>query len=141
MGRSYWFECSKCGYRAVVAGRADCGLNACVQTIVCQDCRALYDAVVRLRIPDLPAADPARDASRRPARLLTDARPGNAVPTFQSVIGRLLYTGARRFTWSHFALQCPVASVHRVQAWNEPGKCPRCGLLLERNALPYRIWD
>jgi hypothetical protein len=27
MGRSYWFECPKCGYRAKVSGRADRGLS------------------------------------------------------------------------------------------------------------------
>ena len=52
MGRSYWFECPKCGYRAKVSGRADRGLSFFVQTILCRDCRELYDAVIRLRVPD-----------------------------------------------------------------------------------------
>ena len=52
MGRSYWFECPKCGYRAKVSGRADRGLSFFVQTILCRDCRELYDAVTRLRVPD-----------------------------------------------------------------------------------------
>jgi hypothetical protein len=52
MGRSYWFECPKCGYRAKVSGRADRGLTLFVQTILCSDCRQLYDAVTRLRVAD-----------------------------------------------------------------------------------------
>ena len=52
MGRSYWFECVKCGYRAKVSGRADRGLNFFVQTILCRDCRELYDAITRVKIPD-----------------------------------------------------------------------------------------
>ena len=52
MGRSYWFECPKCGYRAKVSGRADQGLTFFVQTILCCDCRELYDAVTRLKVPD-----------------------------------------------------------------------------------------
>src|SRR5215831_14184587 len=52
VGRSYWFECSKCGYRTKVAGRADRGLSFFVQTIVCRDCKELYDAVSRVKVPD-----------------------------------------------------------------------------------------
>src|ERR1700674_5874389 len=52
MGRSYWFECPRCGYRAKVSGRADRGFNFSVQSIVCRDCKELYDAVTRARIPD-----------------------------------------------------------------------------------------
>jgi len=140
MGRSYWFECSKCGYRAVVAGRADRSLNAFVQTIVCRDCRKLYDAVVRVRIADEPAAELV-SAAARTSRLLVEARSENIAPTFQSVAGRLLYTGSRGFKWMQFKLQCPISFLHRVEAWNDPDKCPRCSVLLERNARPYRIWD
>ena len=52
MGRSYHFECAKCGYRTIVSGRADRGLNLAVQTIVCRDCRKLFDAVTKLKVPD-----------------------------------------------------------------------------------------
>jgi hypothetical protein len=52
MGRSYWFECSKCGYRAKVSGGADRGFHFYVQTIACGDCKQLYDAVTRLKVSD-----------------------------------------------------------------------------------------
>ena len=71
MGRSYWFERSRCGYRAKVSGRADRGLHCVVQTILCRDCKELYDAVIRLRIsePALASA-PGRDGKKEPPRLL-----------------------------------------------------------------------
>jgi hypothetical protein len=38
-------------------------------------------------------------------------------------------------------LHCPVSKNHSVHAWNDPGKCPRCGAFLEKSSLPYRLWD
>ncbi len=66
---------------------------------------------------------------------------GPSPPTFESVLNRLDYTGVKHFRWVHFKPQCPVSPIHRIQIWNEPVKCPRCGLYLEKNALPYRIWE
>ena len=51
MGRSYWFECARCGYRAKVSGREDRGRTFFVQTEFCRDCRELYDAVSRALVP------------------------------------------------------------------------------------------
>ena len=138
MGRSYWFECARCGYRAKVSGRHDRGLSFFVQTIVCQDCKELYDAVTRLRVPD-----EARSSGMRPlnakARLLRDhpKRP----PSFLGALNRLTLIPAQKFKWVQFPAQCPVAAYHRVKPWVEPDKCPRCGIYLEKNTLPYRIWE
>jgi hypothetical protein len=52
MGRSYLFECPKCGYQASVSGGADSGFELSVQTAACRDCRRLFDSVVRWRVPD-----------------------------------------------------------------------------------------
>jgi hypothetical protein len=132
MGRSYWFECAKCGYRAKVSGRVDRGINVFVQTIVCQDCKELYDAVTALRLPEQP------EGNKRLASVQTAMK---RPPSFQAALNRLTVTGARRFRWVRFGAQCPVASFHKVKAWTDPDKCPRCGLYLEKNTLPYRIWD
>ena len=138
MGRSYNFECSKCGYRAVVSGRADRGLNVAVQTIVCRDCKQLLDAVTRLKIPD-ELALPSRTGGLRQREF---NRPRTTpIPSFQDAVNRLPYRGIKRFRWLKFKPQCPVSAIHRVEPWNEPDKCPRCGVYLERNALPYRIWE
>ena len=142
MGRSIWFECSKCGYRAVVSGRVDRGRDFFVQTIVCRDCKQLYDAVTRLRVPN----ESKLDGQIRPLGTLGFGRRNpirwpTTPPTFQNVLNRLAYRGVRRFKWLQFKLQCPVSAAHQVSPWNDPGKCPRCGLLLEKNAVSYRIWD
>lgn len=142
MGRSYWFECGKCGYRAKVSGRADRGLDFFVQTILCRDCRELYDAVTRLRVPDESRWGwPHPAGSWRRVKLSKLHPDASRPPSFQSVLNRLPYAGVRRFRWVQFGLRCPVSPRHRVQCWNEPDRCPRCGLYLEKNALPYRIWD
>jgi hypothetical protein len=48
---------------------------------------------------------------------------------------------ARQVAWIHFRIRCPISPIHQVRPWNEPDKCPRCGVYLERNALPFRIWE
>ena len=142
MGRSYWFECARCGYRAKVSGRADRGLDFFVQTIVCQECKELYDAVIRLRLPvESQIGFNHKPAGLRRSGVLNPLRVSAAPPTFQLVLNRLPFMGVRRFRWVQFKPQCPVSPLHRVQSWNDPDKCPRCGLHLEKNVLPYRIWE
>ena len=115
-----------------------------VQTIVCRDCQQLYDAVTRLKVAEEATAP------RRGLRLNgfglergrgPNARPLNGPPTFQAAVNRLTITGAKRFKWVQFKLECPVSAAHRVDAWNEPDKCQQCGIHLEKNVLPYRIWE
>ena len=139
MGRSYWFECPKCSYRAIVAGRADCGLALAVQTILCRDCKQLYDAVTRLKIVD-DLSGWGGVGGLHNGRL-PKARPITAPPSFQAALNRLPPTGVRRFKWLPFKLQCPVSTLHRVRSWSDPDRCPKCGIFLEKSALPYRLWD
>ena len=136
MGRSYLFECSKCGYKASVSGGADNGLLFGVQTAVCRDCRNLFDSVVRLRIPDMGFKIPWQFQ-----RLEAQKTPREPPPTFESALNRLPPVGIKKFKWTQFKVRCPVSLAHRVQAWNDPGKCPRCGAFLEKNALPFRYWE
>jgi len=141
MGHSYCFECSRCGYRAKVSGRADRGLDLFVQTIVCRDCKELYDAVTRLRISEERHFGGLKPFNwRRSGQMSKTLCPKNP-PSFQAALSRLQARGIGHSHWLQFRLQCPVSATHRVQSWDEPNKCPRCGLFLERNVLPYRIWD
>ena len=140
MGRSYWFECPKCGYRAKVSGRADQGLSFVVQTILCCDCRELYDAVTRLKVPN-ELGGLGTFGEWRMARW-PKTRPHIATPpAFQAVLNRLPPNGAKRLKWLPFQIQCPVSAFHRVRSWNDPDRCPKCGVHLEKSALPYRLWD
>jgi hypothetical protein len=132
MGRSYLFECSKCGYQATVSGGADTGFEFCVQTAACRDCRILLDCVVRLRVADKGLVS---DFQRVRLRKV-EPEP----PTLEAALNRLP-PGAGKFKWVSFKLRCPVSPMHRLRAWNEPGKCPRCGNFMEKNALPFRHWD
>ena len=134
MGRTYLFECPKCEFKAKVSGRADQGFNFSVQTILCRDCKKLYDAVVRLKILNEPA-------KLFPARIGKLQKIPDTPPTFESVLNRLPLPGAKRFRWIQFKIRCPLSTVHKVQAWNDPGRCPRCGIYLEKNALPFRLWE
>jgi len=136
MGRSYLFQCCKCGYQALVSGGPDRGLDFIVQTIACRDCKELYDAVVRLK--------EVKEAGRKlwpEFRLQSSTRRRDAPPRFESVLNRLPFPVSKSLAWTQFKIRCPKSGVHRVQIWNDPGKCPRCGADLEKNALPFRIWD
>ena len=139
MGKSYWFECSRCGYRAKVAGRADDGLHLAVQTIVCQDCKELYDAVTQIRIVNGSSPMFHGKLSRAPIDELNNSKP--PPPGFPWASNRLRFMGEKISDWLKFPLQCPVSSAHKILPWNEPGKCPRCGVYIEKNILAYRIWD
>ena len=140
MGRSYWFECAKCGYRAKVSGLAERGLNFAVQTILCRECKSLYDAVTRLRVPDT-LKELHFTAGLRAQNILSPQRAVSSPPPFEAVLNRLPFKGIRYFKWIRFKPQCPVSAYHRVEEWNAPAKCPRCGVYLEQNAMPYRLWD
>jgi len=142
MGRSYLFECSRCGYRAKVSGKTDRGLDFFVQTILCRDCKQLHDAVTRLRIPaEPPLALQKPNLGLRSRKLLNSQRIPTRPPNFDTALNRLPYRGVTRFRWLQFKPQCPVSHIHRIEEWTDPGKCPRCGLYLEKSALAYRIWD
>jgi len=91
MGRSYWFECPKCSYRAKVSGRADRGLGFCVQTILCRDCKELYDAVTRLKVPD-ESGGLRGPAGFDKARFMKAPPVMTAPPNFQAVLNRLIHT-------------------------------------------------
>ncbi|MGO8839197.1 MAG: hypothetical protein ACLQAH_15695 [Limisphaerales bacterium] len=122
MGRTYLFECSKCGYHARVAGGTDEGIHCAVQTIVCSDCKALYDAVVQFKLSPRHQDNP----------------PFNA-PKLAVLLNRLPPRGVR--SWLKFKPVCPVSPRHRVRLWKPPDKCPKCGTFLEPAALPFRVWD
>src|ERR1043166_9017831 len=104
MGRSYWFECSRCGYRAKVSGGADRGFHFSVQTIACQDCRQLYDAVTRLRVLHESGTRNMAWSWRQPTSMRPRRSP-SVPPTFETVLNRLLYRGIKRFKWVNFKLQ------------------------------------
>jgi len=133
MGKTYLFECEHCGYRAAVSGGGDAGELVKVQTARCRDCRILFDAVTGLRAAARPAM-PGRLAKGRATR----AQPPISLA---AALNRLPPRSSTRRVWRSYPLQCPNEPSHRVEPWNAPGRCPRCGDHLEPSALPYRRWD
>jgi hypothetical protein len=58
MGGIFEFTCGKCGYRAEVSGRPDCGFVAMTETMVCRHCEELVDVLVGFtpEAEDMPEA-------------------------------------------------------------------------------------
>jgi hypothetical protein len=132
VGKTYLFECSLCQYQARISGGADSGLHCKIQTVVCHDCHQLYDVFIRQR----RRAD-AKDLVRFPGF----HRP-EIPPTIlgQSSVTPVIQPSAP-LVWRESKLACPVDPKHSVEAWNDPGRCPRCGNFLERFGFPFRAWD
>lgn len=122
MGKTYVFECSLCHYRAQISGGADSGVDCEVQTVVCQDCRELYDTFTRVR----RQAGPAGKFKPKHLEIPPVALPGSE---------------AHAAGWHEFKPVCPVDSKHVVEPWKDPGRCPRCGNFMEKNGFPFRTWD
>jgi hypothetical protein len=141
MGRSYWFECTRCGYRARVSGRSDRGFHFSVQTVVCRDCRELFDAVTGFRVPQLAAWAGGGLSLWTMGFMARGARSGRTPPTFHQALNRLSTGEGGGFRWVAFKPQCPNSPRHRTEVWFDLGKCPRCGVFLDKSALPFRIWD
>src|SRR5215510_928689 len=125
MVRIYFFECDKCGYRANVAGGLTEGYKFAARTILCQECRELQDVVTRVKVPEMQRVND----------------PYESAPPFAMVCNRLPSTESGLTTWKEFEPACSVSRLHGVRDWNEPDKCPRCGVFLERSAIPFRHWD
>jgi hypothetical protein len=135
MGRSYLFECSRCGYKAKVSGGPDRGLDCSVQTIACRECKKLYDAVTRLKVvPETMLA------GNKSARLRKISGSADGPPDFDEVLSQLPFSGGK-FKWAQYKVRCPISPTHKVQIWKDPGKCPRCSVFLEKSPLPFRLWD
>ena len=139
MGRTYLFECPKCGYCARVSGGADRGVHFAVQTILCSECKELHDAVTGWKVP-VPANAALQRWRLKTSRLDSVKAPARP-PTFEAALNRLPPGGAKRVRWLRFKAACPVSHRHRVREWHQPGKCPKCGVFLEGNAIPFRIWE
>ena len=104
-----------------VIGRADRGRHVVVQTILCADCKELYDAVIVFK--------PSAHREFHP----------KTTPKFAALLNRLPPRGVRH--WIKWKPVCPVSSCHRIRLWKQPDKCPKCGTFLEPGAIPFRRWD
>jgi hypothetical protein len=146
MGRTYHFECPQCHYQACVSGGAEQGVNCSVQTVACKNCRELYDVFTRIRKKEFAAETGPKPGSKSnrilqsneiliPPLMLVEHTLRQFQPANRSKVSAI------PSHWENVKLACPVAKSHRVQPWNDPDRCPRCGNYMEKNGFPYRIWD
>lgn len=49
MGQQYEYRCPGCGYEARVSGGGDAGMIVSTQTVVCEQCKKLYDVITSRR--------------------------------------------------------------------------------------------
>jgi hypothetical protein len=133
MGRTFHYHCTQCQYRADLSGGADSGLNCDVQTILCRECRELFDVFTRVR----------RVVGHREfAQKFSAFVPPEIPPVIlrDSLPARKL-AAPRRFEWQKIKPACPVTAKHFVEAWTHPGRCPRCHAFMEQEGLPFRVWE
>jgi hypothetical protein len=142
VGRTNHFECPHCQYRARVSGGADDGVNCVVQTIVCHDCRALFDVFTQIRRRNSGG----KTDSKRRKQLFPENIPIPPMMLVEDVCREFQGEPHPRISppvtyWEKMKPACPVSKLHRVEPWKDPGRCPRCGNFLEKSGYPFRIWD
>jgi hypothetical protein len=132
VGRTYLFECPYCQYRAKISGGADSGLHCQVQTVVCRDCRELFDVFTRVR---------RRAGAGATGRFRGFYRPEIPPPVLVDNSRPPAQPKPAPLVWEPRKPACPVDPTHRVEPWKDPGRCPRCGNFVEKSGLPFRLWD
>jgi len=132
VGKTYLFECPVCQYRTQISGGADSGYHCEIQTVICRDCRELYDVFIRQR-----RWSDSTDRVRFPGFYKPEVPPVVLRRGWQSQTS----TPAASLVWYETPPMCPVEAKHFVEAWNDPGRCPRCGNFMEKTGFPFRVWD
>lgn len=138
MGRTYLFECTKCAYRVTVAGGCESGRQIAVQTIHCLDCRELLDAVTAVKVP--ATGSNLKHWKLKPTAFTSDPSEEKP-PKFADALNFLALGNTNRCRWMTYKPACPVSSRHRIRIWQQPGKCPKCGVFLECCGTPFKAWD
>ena len=137
MGRTFHFECPHCHYHTRASGGLDEGVHCRVQTIVCLDCRELFDVYTRIHRHE-PPASPANHFKETPA-VPPNVLVENPIREFDGSPQR--HDDSPTMVWEDVKLICPKGNNHRVEPWRDPGRCPRCGVYLEKNGFPWRLWE
>jgi len=133
MGRTFHYQCTQCQYHADLSGGADSGLDCDVQTILCRDCRELFDVFTRVR----------RVAGRKEfvRNFSAITRPEIPPVILRDSLFARKPAEPRQFEWQKIKLACPVAAKHFVETWKHPSRCPRCHAFMEQEGLPFRVWE
>jgi hypothetical protein len=133
VGKTFHYECTQCQYRANLSGGADSGLNCDVQTIICRDCRELFDVFTRVR-----CIAGHKEFTRN---FSTFVRPEIPPVVLRDSLFAPKPLVPREFEWQKMKLKCPAQPKHFVEPWKNPGRCPRCGAFMAQTGLPFRVWE
>lgn len=117
MGQCYDFKCPACSYSAVVSGGDDRGMYGATTTIVCHDCRELFDVSISDERWDGKA-----DLSNEPI-VCPGRAPDNEIEEDED---------EDEFDYSN--------PEHKVERWTDPGPCPHCGETLKAGDC-VMLWD
>src|ERR1041385_4623229 len=117
MGRAYHFECPLCHYQACVSGGADQGVNCSVQTIVCKNCRELFDVFTRIRKKEFAEAAGSKSNPRSNRILQTSELIIPPLMIIEHTLrqfqpanhSRVPATSSR---WEDVKLACPISKSH-----------------------------
>ena len=140
MGRTFQFDCPLCQYRTRVSGGTDAGINCSIQTIICHDCRELFDVFTKVRRRPETTGVVRKQLGFMPDRLIPP--PFLREGSMKAATIPLKNPGpARSFFWEQLKPVCPASARHRVEVWQDPGRCPRCGCYLEKTVFPFRLWE
>jgi hypothetical protein len=151
----YRFDCQKCNYSARACGGEVMGRGFLARTIICLDCREIYDVVSALTRPcqglpsELIGGNDRRPVVVPPSQLAVIADQLNLLTTVLPAARKLVLYRESAVPFANLMtphsvkirLLCPVNSQHRIRLWKESTTCPRCHDILVRSPIPYRIWD
>lgn len=138
MGKTFHFDCPHCHYQTRVSGGADEGVSCRVQTVVCLDCRELFDVFTRVRQRQHPVLTQRTLMNSEiiiPPALLVEQ------PVREFSVSPVPRSAPTPTFWAELKMVCPIVKTHRIEPWRDPGRCPRCGNFIEKNGFPWKIWD
>ena len=127
MGTRYHFSCDRCKYEAMVSGGNDMGLTFRSTTIICQDCKLLFDVTTSDQLNN--------DSTDQSELVLVCPGPSSAVSGDFKTVEEYFQTFAATEESGERS-----NSHHRVCKWKHPGPCPKCGQELIRGKLVMN-WD
>ena len=132
VGKTYQFECPLCQYQAKISGGADGGVNCEIQTVICRDCRQLYDVYLKVQ---------KREGASEIVKFPGFFRPEIPPVLLRESTSRPSSVKPAKLLWHEYLPMCPVDPKHPVEAWKDPGRCPKCGCFMDKGEFPFRAWD
>ena len=154
MTQTFRYDCPRCGYTCKCCGGKASHSTFLTETVICEDCRKIYDVVTSIRLPITPflmsklkceggrleLSEQVIAELEGTISLPSDMLPCNGRIVLHRTDTAPLPRGLGR-RWFTVKKACPEMSLHRLKSWKSPCRCPRCNDWLERCLLPSKILD